>query len=76
LCGLTAAGLAFGTGAELLKIGMLALFVLATGPTAAHAIGRAAALSGSADSPWNAGSPADAGRGDADTDGTAGGVDP
>jgi multicomponent Na+:H+ antiporter subunit G len=50
LCGLAAAGLAFGTGAELLKIGLLALFVLVTGPTAAHAVVRAAGLAGA--TPW------------------------
>lgn len=46
LCGVAAAGVAFGVGPELLKLGMLALFVLATGPTAAHAIVRAATLAG------------------------------
>jgi multicomponent Na+:H+ antiporter subunit G len=46
LCGLAAAGLAFGTGPELLRVGMLALFVLVTGPTAAHAVVRAATVAG------------------------------
>jgi multicomponent Na+:H+ antiporter subunit G len=50
LAGLAAAAVAFGTAAELVKLAMLALFVLATGPTAAHAIVRAAALAGA--TPW------------------------
>ncbi len=50
LLGLAAAGLAFGTGAEAVKVGLLAVFVLVTGPTAAHAVVRAAVLSGL--TPW------------------------
>ena len=50
LCGLAAAAVAFGPGAATFKLAMLALFVLATGPTAAHAIVRAATLSGA--TPW------------------------
>lgn len=46
LLGLAAAALAFGPGQELLKIGLLAVFVLVTGPTAAHAVVRAARLAG------------------------------
>jgi multicomponent Na+:H+ antiporter subunit G len=50
LFGLAAAGMAFGLGAETVKIGMLVVFVLVTGPTAAHAIVRAAAVAGT--TPW------------------------
>ena len=46
LLGLLAAGVAFGPGSESVKLLMLALFVLVTGPTAAHAIVRAAARAG------------------------------
>jgi multicomponent Na+:H+ antiporter subunit G len=46
LLGLLAAGVAFGPGSESVKLFMLALFVLVTGPTAAHAIVRAAAKAG------------------------------
>jgi multicomponent Na+:H+ antiporter subunit G len=46
LLGLAAAALAFGPGQELLKVGLLAVFVLVTGPTAAHAVVRAASLAG------------------------------
>jgi multicomponent Na+:H+ antiporter subunit G len=73
LCGLTAAAVAFGPGAATLKLAMLAVFLLATGPTAAHAIVRAATLSGA--TPWtreDAGARADASAGaDADADATA-----
>nr|WP_303647839.1 monovalent cation/H(+) antiporter subunit G [Haloarchaeobius sp. HME9146] len=50
LSGLAAAAVVFGPGAELVKLGLLALFLLVTGPTAAHAIVRAAALAGA--TPW------------------------
>jgi multicomponent Na+:H+ antiporter subunit G len=50
LCGLAAAAVAFGSGAASAKLAMLAVFLLATGPTAAHAIVRAATLSGA--TPW------------------------
>ncbi|WP_435361574.1 monovalent cation/H(+) antiporter subunit G [Haloarchaeobius sp. DFWS5] len=50
ITGLAAAALAFGPGQASLKLGLLGLFVLVTGPTAAHAIVRAAALSGM--TPW------------------------
>lgn len=50
LFGLTAAGFAFGLGTETTKIGLLAVFILVTGPTAAHAIVRAAVIAG--DTPW------------------------
>jgi multicomponent Na+:H+ antiporter subunit G len=46
LLGLAAAAVAFGPGPETLKLVLLATFVLVTGPTAAHAIVRAAMLSG------------------------------
>jgi multicomponent Na+:H+ antiporter subunit G len=46
LFGLSAAATAFGVGPELVKLGILALFVLVTGPTAAHAVARSAADSG------------------------------
>jgi multicomponent Na+:H+ antiporter subunit G len=50
LLALSAAAVAFGPGAETLKLALLALFVLVTGPTAAHAIVRSAADAGTA--PW------------------------
>jgi multicomponent Na+:H+ antiporter subunit G len=50
LLGLSAAATAFGVGPELVKLGILALFVLVTGPTAAHAVARSAADSGI--DPW------------------------
>ncbi|WP_411968721.1 monovalent cation/H(+) antiporter subunit G [Haloferax sp. YSSS75] len=50
LLGLAAAALALDDGQAALKVGVLALFVLVTGPTAAHAIVRAAMLSG--EEPW------------------------
>nr|WP_303647890.1 monovalent cation/H(+) antiporter subunit G [Haloarchaeobius amylolyticus] len=50
LSALAAAAVVFGPGAELVKLGLLALFLLVTGPTAAHAIVRAAALAGA--TPW------------------------
>ena len=46
LLGLAAAAVAFGVGQETVKLVLLAVFVLVTGPTAAHAIVRAATLSG------------------------------
>jgi multicomponent Na+:H+ antiporter subunit G len=48
LLGLATAAVAFGLGQETLKLALLAVFVLVTGPTAAHAIVRAAMLSGAA----------------------------
>jgi multicomponent Na+:H+ antiporter subunit G len=62
LFGLVAAAVAFGPGPETLKLGLLAAFVLVTGPTAAHAIVRAAALAGA--TPWTRD-----GRAPAETDG-------
>jgi multicomponent Na+:H+ antiporter subunit G len=50
LCGLAATALAFGAGAETMKIALLGLFVLVTGPTATHAVLRAATLAGA--TPW------------------------
>ncbi|KAB1197856.1 MULTISPECIES: monovalent cation/H(+) antiporter subunit G [Haloferax] len=50
LLGLGAAALAFDDGRAVLKLGVLAMFVLVTGPTAAHAIVRAAMRSGV--EPW------------------------
>jgi multicomponent Na+:H+ antiporter subunit G len=50
LFGLGAAAAAFGPGAETVKIGLLAAFVLVTGPTAAHAVVRSASLAGA--TPW------------------------
>jgi multicomponent Na+:H+ antiporter subunit G len=49
LLALAAAAVAFGPS-EALKLGLLALFVLVTGPTAAHAVARAAAAGGI--EPW------------------------
>ncbi len=61
LLGLSAAAVAFGPSQETFKLGLLALFVLVTGPTAAHAVVRAAADAGTA--PWTRGHPiADGGR--------------
>jgi len=50
LLALAAAAVAFGPGAESLKLALLALFVLVTGPTAAHAVVRSAADAGTP--PW------------------------
>ena len=50
LFGLAAAAVSFGPGAETVKLVMLAVFVLVTGPTAAHAIVRAATKAGA--TPW------------------------
>mgnify|MGYP006310583549 CR=1 FL=1 len=50
LLGLSAAALALDDGQAIFKLGVLAVFILVTGPTAAHAIVRAAMLSGSR--PW------------------------
>ncbi|AUV80298.1 Na+/H+ antiporter subunit G [Salinigranum rubrum] len=50
LFGLLAAAVAFGQGATTVKLALLAMFLLVTGPTAAHAIVRAAALAGA--TPW------------------------
>jgi len=49
LLALAAAAVAFGPS-QALKLGLLTLFVLVTGPTAAHAVARAAADSGI--EPW------------------------
>jgi multicomponent Na+:H+ antiporter subunit G len=50
LLALSAAAVAFGPGPELRKLALLALFLLVTGPTAAHAIVRSAADAGT--NPW------------------------
>jgi multicomponent Na+:H+ antiporter subunit G len=50
LCGLAAAAVAFGPSPAALKVGLLALFVLVTGPTAAHAVVRTAYRTG--ERPW------------------------
>jgi multicomponent Na+:H+ antiporter subunit G len=50
LLAFAAAGVAFGVSQASLKLALLALFVLVTGPTAAHAIVRAAADAGRV--PW------------------------
>ena len=50
LCGLADAAVAFGPSPAALKIGLLALFVLVTGPTAAHAVVRTAYRTG--ERPW------------------------
>ena len=50
LFGLAAAAVAFGPGEESLKLGLLAVFVLVTSPTAVHAIARAALIAGA--TPW------------------------
>ena len=50
LFGLLAAAVAFGQSATTVKLALLAMFLLVTGPTAAHAIVRAAALAGA--TPW------------------------
>jgi len=65
LFGLIAAAVVFGVGAETVKIGLLAVFVLVTGPTAAHAIVRAATLAGA--TPWT--------REDATPDGAEAGLE-
>lgn len=56
LLGLGAAALALDDAQAILKVGVLAVFVLVTGPTAAHAIVRAAARSGAR--PWTRDGPA------------------
>ncbi len=75
LAGLGAAAVAFGPGPETIKLAMLAVFVLATGPTAAHAVVRAATLAGRTPRARGdgAGSPDAGGDTSAETDGTAGG---
>ncbi|MEF8819895.1 MAG: monovalent cation/H(+) antiporter subunit G [Haloferacaceae archaeon] len=50
LAGLAAAAVAFGPGSEAIKVGLLSLFLLVTGPTAAHAVVRGAYRSGV--EPW------------------------
>jgi multicomponent Na+:H+ antiporter subunit G len=50
LLAFAAAGVAFGVGQASLKLALLALFVLVTGPTAAHAVVRSAADAGR--TPW------------------------
>jgi multicomponent Na+:H+ antiporter subunit G len=66
LLGLSAAAVAFGPSQETFKLALLALFVLVTGPTAAHAVVRAAADAGTAGAgtaPWTRGhSVTDGGR--------------
>jgi multicomponent Na+:H+ antiporter subunit G len=70
LLGLSAAGVAFGPGAETFRLALLALFVLVTGPTAAHAVVRSAADAGTV--PWTVDrAVADGGRTDAEADETA-----
>lgn len=59
LLGLGAAAVAFGPGQAALKLGLLAVFVLVTAPTAAHAVTRAAMLAG--DTPWTRGDETDGG---------------
>lgn len=50
LLGLSAAAVAFGPGQATFKLALLGLFVLVTGPTAVHAIVRAADADGTV--PW------------------------
>lgn len=50
LLGLAAAAVVFGPGQETVKLVMLAVFVLVTGPTAAHAVVRATSFAGAV--PW------------------------
>ena len=50
LLALSAAAVAFGPGAETIKLALLALFVLVTGPTAVHAVVRSASDAGT--EPW------------------------
>jgi len=70
LLGLSAAAVAFGPGAETFRLALLALFVLVTGPTAAHAVVRSAADAGVV--PWTADrAVADGGRADAGVTGAA-----
>lgn len=70
LLGLSAAAVAFGPGAETFRLALLALFVLVTGPTAAHAVVRSAADAGVV--PWTTdGAVADGGRADAQVTDTA-----
>jgi multicomponent Na+:H+ antiporter subunit G len=66
LLALGASAVAFGPG-ETLKLALLALFVLVTGPTAAHAVARSAADAGI--EPWTRGRPVtDGGVGSEATD--------
>ena len=66
LLALAAAAVAFGPS-ETLNLGLLALFVLVTGPTAAHAVARSAVDAGI--EPWTRGRPIpDGGVGVEDTD--------
>jgi multicomponent Na+:H+ antiporter subunit G len=65
LLAFAAAGVAFGFGQTSLKLALLALFVLVTGPTAAHAIVRAAADAGRV--PWTRERPVADGGVSADT---------
>ncbi|MFC6938975.1 monovalent cation/H(+) antiporter subunit G [Salinirubellus sp. GCM10025818] len=68
LLAIAAAAVAFGPG-ETLKLALLALFVLVTGPTAAHAVVRSAADAGI--EPWVRDTPLpDGGFGPALSDGT------
>ncbi|EMA42048.1 monovalent cation/H(+) antiporter subunit G [Halococcus hamelinensis] len=50
LCGLAAAAVVLNPGTETVKIALLMMFILVTGPTATHAIVRAAMLGGT--TPW------------------------
>jgi multicomponent Na+:H+ antiporter subunit G len=75
LLAFAAAGVAFGIGQASLKLALLALFVLVTGPTAAHAIVRAAADAGRV--PWTRERPiADGGRPTADARTSTADADP
>jgi multicomponent Na+:H+ antiporter subunit G len=75
LFGLLAAAVAFGLNGTTLKLALLAVFILVTGPTAAHAIVRAAALGGA--TPWTRSERADGSvndRSDATGTGTGSGA--
>jgi multicomponent Na+:H+ antiporter subunit G len=66
LLAFSAAGVVFGLGQASLKLALLALFVLVTGPTAAHAVVRSAADAGR--TPWTRETPvADGGESSDDT---------
>jgi multicomponent Na+:H+ antiporter subunit G len=67
LLAIAAAAAAFGPG-ETLKLALLALFVLVTGPTAAHAVVRSAADAGI--EPWTRGRPVPDGGVERGRDGT------
>jgi multicomponent Na+:H+ antiporter subunit G len=65
LLAFTAAGVTFGVGQASLKLVLLALFVLVTGPTAAHAVVRSAADAGR--TPWTRETPVADGGASTDT---------